>query len=159
MSEPICAVAADTKLETPEGPMTVAALARTPASVFTRTADGKIRFAMLREVRKLGEQQPVLRVRLASGLAFRVAASQLLFKRGAGPCAARDLRPGDELDLGFSYPPGYSYRGDDGSEIVATGGVAVAAVEEAGQADVYGFAVNGADCFLFSAGVLGRSEA
>lgn len=156
MTDPICAVASDTRLETPEGPMTVAALAKTPASVFTKSADAKIRFAMLRDIRRIGEQQPVVRVRLASGLAFRVAPSQILFRRGE-PCAARELRPGDELDLGFSFPPGYAFRADDGRELTATGGIAVAAVEEAGLADVYEFSVNGADRFLFSAGVFGKS--
>ena len=46
MSEQSCAVAANTKLETPEGPITVATLARTPASVLTRTDDDQVRFAL-----------------------------------------------------------------------------------------------------------------
>jgi hypothetical protein len=158
MGEPVCAVAADTKLETPEGPMTIGALARTPASVFTRMPDGKIRFAMLRDITKVAEQQPVVRVRLASGLAFRVARSQALVKPDGGEVAAGALRAGDELSLGFAFPAGYAYRPDGGGEATASGGVAVTAVEEAGAADVYTFRVNGSDRFLFSAGVLGRCE-
>jgi hypothetical protein len=39
----LCAIAADTKLETPEGPLTVKTVAASPTSVMTRPDDGQVR--------------------------------------------------------------------------------------------------------------------
>ena len=62
-----CAVAADTKLETPEGPLTIKTVGASPTSVMTRTDDGRVRFAMSSDVRKFADAQPVLRITLENG--------------------------------------------------------------------------------------------
>ena len=44
-----CALAADTKVETPEGALTIKGLAGKVVAVFTRDADGRVRFRLMIE--------------------------------------------------------------------------------------------------------------
>lgn len=154
----VCCVASDTKLETPEGGLTMSSLATKPAALLTRTDAREVRFAMIKNVAKIGEAQPVVRVRLSNGGTLRVGAEQVLYKRGMVEAAAGALQVGDELDAVFAFPDGYTYTGDDGSPLTSRGSVVVTAVEPAGEADVFGFAVNRVGRFMFSAGVLGKAN-
>lgn len=154
----VCVVASDTKLETPEGGLTMSSLASKPAALLTRTDARAIRFAMIKNVAKIGEAQAVLRIRLANGGALRVGASQVLYKRGMVEAAASELHVGDELDAVFSFPDGYAYTGDDGQPLTSRGSVAITAIEPAGEADVFAFEVNRVGRFMFSAGVLGKAS-
>jgi hypothetical protein len=154
----VCCVASDTKLETPEGGLTMSALARTPAALLTRTDARAIRFAMIKNVAKIGEAQPVVRVRLSNGGTLRVGSTQVLYRRGMVEASAGDLQVGDELDALFSFPDGYSYTSDNGQPLTSRASVVVTAVEPGGEADVFAFAVNRVGRFLFSAGVLGKAN-
>ena len=153
-----CAVAADTKLETPEGPLTIKTVGASPTSVMTRTDDGVVRFAMSSDVRKFADAQPVLRITLENGRALRVGASQVLLAHDLREVAAAALRPGDELLNAFAFPPGYEYRNDDGVTRVSNGGVAVLRVEAAGDADLYSLKVARTGRFVFSSGLIGKAE-
>lgn len=154
----ICCVAADTKLETPEGGLTMSSLASKPAALLSRTDGREVRFAMIKNIVKVGEAQPVVRIRLANGSALRVGAAQVLYKRGMVEATAGTLQAGDELDALFSFPDGYSYTGDDGQSLISRASVVVTAVEPAGEADVFSFDVNRVGRFMFSAGVLGKAN-
>src|SRR5262249_7218770 len=88
MSNEMCAVAGDTKVETPEGPLAIRTLVTTPTAVLTRTDAGVVRFAMMRGVQKADGMRSVVRVTLDNGLSFRVAPSQILLKRGMVEVAA-----------------------------------------------------------------------
>ena len=158
MREEACAIPTTTKLETPEGPLTIATIARSPVSVMTRTDDGEIRFAMTREARKIEAAQPVLRITLAGGRAFRVGSGQILLKKGMEEIRARDLQPGDQLETVFTFPEGYVYKTDDGEEVTSTGAIRVETVESEGEADAYSLRVHQIGRFAFSAGVLGKAE-
>jgi len=153
-----CAVAADTKLETPEGPLTMRTVAKTPCSVMTRTDDAKTRFHMTYEARVVGEAQPTLRITLENGLSVRVGEEQILFKEGMEEVRAGHIKPGDQLVSAFAFPDGYVYRTDDGEERTSRGTVEVRSVEPAGTADVYAFGVNRTGRFVFSAGLLGKAD-
>jgi hypothetical protein len=153
-----CAVAVNTKLETPEGPLTMRTVAKTPCSVMTRTDEGEIRFHMTRDARVQGEALPTLRITLEDGLSFQVGENQVLFKEGMQEARAVDIRPGDQLVSAFAFPPGYVYRTDDGEERTSQGTVGVKSVEAADPCDVYSFRVNRTGRFVFSAGVLGKAE-
>jgi hypothetical protein len=153
-----CAVAADAKLETPEGPLTMRTIAKTPCSVLTRTESGEVRFHMTREARPLGDPTAVLRVTLVGGLSFRVGPEQLLLKPDRSEVRANELRAGDELASVFTFPAGYVYRADDGKEETSTGGVRIAEIRPDGEAEVFSFRVNGTGTFAFSSGVLARAE-
>lgn len=153
-----CALAADTKVETPEGAMTVKSVAGKAVSVFTREA-GRLRFRMMRDVRRIAEQQPVVRITLDNGHTFRVGREQVFYRRGGGECRADVLRPGDELVAAFSFPEGYCFRDDaTGEERVSGAAWKVTAVEGGGNADLYALGVNRSDCFMIAAGVLCKAE-
>jgi len=155
----ICAIAADTKLETPEGPLTVKTVGASPTSVMTRTDDGVVRFAMSSAVRKVAEAQSVLRITLDNGRALRVGAAQVLLTHELREVSAGDLRAGDELLNAFAFPPGYEYRTDDGQTRMSNGAVAVVRIEPAGEADLYSLKVVRTGRFVFSSGVVGKAEA
>ena len=157
MSE--CAVAADTKVETPEGGLTIKSLAGKAVAVFTRDGDGRVRFRMMVDINKVAEQQPVLKIALENGLSFRVAPEQVLFKKGMVEARADALRVGDALVPAFHFPEGYRFRDDgSGAERDSAASLRVTAVEPAGTADIYSFCVNKTGCFFLSAGVLGKAE-
>lgn len=151
-------IAADTKLETPEGPLTIKTVGASPTSVMTRTDDGAIRFALSSEVRKVAEAQPVLRIALENGRALRVGPEQVLLARGMQEVRAADLRAGDELLNAFAFPDGYEYKTDDGQTRTSNGSVAVTAVEPGGEADLYSLRVSRTGRFVFSSGVIGKAD-
>jgi hypothetical protein len=153
------AIAADTKLETPEGPLTVKTVGISPTAVMTRTDDGAIRFAMTTDVRKVADGQPVLRIVLENGRALRVGPEQIFLGHDLQQLRAADLRPGNELLNAFAFPAGYEYRTDDGQTRTSNGTVKVATIEPAGEVDLYSLRVTRTGCFVFSAGVIGKAEA
>ena len=153
-----CAVAADTKLETPEGPLTIKTVGASPTSVMTRTDDGAVRFAMSTDVRKVADAQPVLRIALENGRALRVGLQQILLMPSLEEMRAEDLRVGDELLNAFAFPPGYEYRADDGRTCVSHGTLTVTAIEAGGEADLYSLKVPRTGRFVFGSGVIGKAE-
>lgn len=154
-----CAIAADTKLETPEGPLTIKTVGNSPTAVMTRTDDGLVRFAMSTLVRKVAEAQPVLRIALDNGRSLRVGAEQRLFGPGMEARRAGTLQPGDELVSAFAFPVGYEYRTDAGETVRSNGTVKIVSIEPGGEADLYSLAVGLTGRFVFSSGVLGAAEA
>jgi hypothetical protein len=152
-----CAIAADTKLETPEGPLTVKTVLKSPTAVMTRTDEGAVRFAMSSGATVVGESLPVLRIVLDNGRSLRVGADQVLFAAGMREVAAGELRSGDRLESVFSFPKGYAYKTDAGEERVSDGAVGVTAVEPGGEAEVHRLTVARTGRFVFSAGVLGKA--
>jgi hypothetical protein len=152
-----CALAADTKLETPEGPLTVKTVGASPTPVMVRGADGRVRFIMARDVRIVGSAQPVLRIALENGRALRLGAEQLLLGPDGGARRAGDIQAGDTLLSAFAFPVGYTYRSDAGDSRVSDGCITVASVADGGTADLYTLAVTAGTPFVFSCGLLGRA--
>ena len=150
-----CAVAADTKIETPEGALTVRSVAGKAVAVFTRDCTGRVRFRMMRDVTKLGEQQPVLKIALENGMSFRVGPEQVLFKVGMVESRADALAAGDALVPAFYFPAGYRFHTDGGgADCESTASLRVVAVTPGGTADIYTMGVDKTGCFFVSAGVL-----
>jgi hypothetical protein len=159
MSAEMGGLAADTKVETPEGAMAIRSAAGKAIAVFTRDGRGRVRFRMMQNVRKTAEQQPVVKITLETGLSFRVAPAQLLFTKGMKACRADALQPGDALEPAFTYPQGYQFTDDhDAGVRTSAASLRVAAVEPAGTADLYSLGVNQTGCFFLSAGVLCNAE-
>lgn len=160
MSEPVCAVAADTKLETPEGAMTVKSVAGKNVSVFTRDDLGRVRFRLMLNVRKIADLQPVLKITLENGQSFRVGTAQVLFKKGMHEVPADAVAIGDTLEPAFHYPDGYAYHDASGqNQITSTQGWRVTGVENGGTADLYSLGVNQTGRFFLTAGVLCKADA
>ncbi len=160
MSELFGGLAAETKVETPEGGLTARTVAGKNISVFTRDSQGRVRFRRVLNARCVSENQPVVRVALESGESFRVAPDQILYKKGMSEARADALQPGDELVPAFHYLEGYEYVDDEtGSATISKATIRVATVEAAGNSDLYTFGVNRTGNFFLSAGVLCKAEA
>src|SRR5438093_1717469 len=112
MSEGVCGLAAETKVETPEGALTIRSVAGKAIVVFTRDAAGRVRFRLMQNVRQVAAQQPVVKLTLETGHSFRVAPYQVVFKSGLAVCRADALAVGDLLAPAFHYPPGYHFTDD-----------------------------------------------
>ena len=152
-------LAAETKVETPEGAMAIRTVVGKAIAVFSREPMGRVRFRMMHNVRKVGEQQPVLTVALETGQSFRVAPTQVLFKKGLVECQAEALQVGDVLEPAFTYPDGYQFTDDrGGNERVSDAGLRVSSVASGGTADIYSLGVHPTGNFFLSAGVLCKAE-
>ena len=159
MDQPVCALAADTKVETPEGAMAIRTVAGKSIAVFTREPGGRVRFRMMLNVRKNAEQQPVVKVTLENQQSFRVGPEQILFKKGMLECRADALQAGDELESAFHFPAGYQFKHDGTGETRAsTAALRIDRIEAAGTADVFTLGVNQTGCFFLTAGVLCKAE-
>src|SRR4029453_6897161 len=151
MSNTACAVAADTKLETPEGPLTIKTVGASPTSVMTVTDDGTVGVALSTEVHKVADAQPVLRITLENGRALRVGAEQILLKEGRQEVRAADLRAGDELLNNFAFPAGHEFVTASGETRTSNGTVKIVSVEPGGEADLYSLKISRTGRFVFSA--------
>jgi len=159
MGAGVCGLAADTKVETPEGAMAIRSVVGKAIAVFTREASGRVRFRMMKSVRKIADQQPVLKVTLETGQSFRVTAEQVLFKQGMIECRAAVVQVGDALEPAFTYPAGYQFMDDrDGHQRVSAASLRVAGLEPGGTADIYSLEVSRTACFFVSAGALCKAE-
>lgn len=159
MSDLICGLAAETKVETPEGGLTARGVAGKNVSVFTRDVEGRVRFRRILDARCVLENQPVVRVTLDNGASFRVGSNQVVYKKGMTECRAGELRAGDELVPAFHYVEGYEYADDrSGATVTSNAAVRVVSVEAAGSSDLYSFGVNRTGNFFLSAGVLCKAE-
>ena len=154
-----CELAADTKIETPEGALTVKSVAGKAVAVFTRDDGGRTRFRMIHDARKIADRQPVLTITLENGLAFRVGVAQVLYNRGMEEARADVLIAGDELEPAFHFPSGYRFHDDTHDcERESSRSWRVARVEPGGDADLYCFGVHKAANFFLSAGVLAKAD-
>jgi hypothetical protein len=159
MSAVVCGLAADTKVETPEGATTIRTVVGKAIAVFTREPSGRVRFRMMKNVRKIADQQPVLKVTLETGQGFRVAREQVLFKKGMIECRADALQVGDALEPAFTYPEGYQFKDDRrGDQRASAASLRVSSIESSAAADIYSLAVNQTGCFFVTAGVLCKAE-
>lgn len=159
MSETDCALAADAKVETPEGPMAIRAVAGKAIAVFTRDPNGRVRFRMMQNVRKILEQQPVLKLTFENGRTVRVGPTQVLFKNGMVACRAAALSVGDDLECAFHFPAGYEFTDDrTHTRRVSSRCLRLTAIEPGGTADLYALSVHQSQCFMVTAGVLCKAE-
>lgn len=153
-----CGLAAETLVETPEGPMEIRRVAGKEIAVFTRASDGRVRFRLMRQVRPTAAAAPVITVRLDNGLWFRGVASQEVYLANLDRIPLAQLRPGMALYAAFHYPRGYKFRTDAGTEEESLAAWQVQAVEPSGEAEVFSLVVVPEHCFFVTAGVLCASE-
>ena len=153
-----CGLAAETKVETPEGSMTIRACAGKAIPVLSRNEESSVLFRMMLEVRKVADAHPVLKITLETGEAFRVAGEQIFLGPDLQPVRASALRVGSPLLPAFHYPSGYTYQSDAGADCVSERTHKVAKIEPAGTAEVYSLGVNQTGCFFLAAGVLCQAE-
>ena len=151
------AIGADALIETVEGPLAIAGLVGKSMPVLTRLLDGRIGFRLMTEIRQLASGVAVVRVVFDNDQAMVVARAHVFLGPAMAERTAAALAPGEALDTSYHFPPGYVFRRTDGSEETSIGAVRVAAVEDAGTADVFGGVVRETHCYFATAGVLCRA--
>jgi len=155
-----CALAADAKLETPEGPLTVKTVGVSPTPVMVLGAEGhhglaEHAFVMSEDVRVVATAHPVLRLVLDNGRAVRLGADQVLLDGSGGARRAGDLVDGARLRSAFAFPVGYEYRTDAGASCISDGCVGVASIGDGGTADIYSLRLGRGRRFVLSCGLVG----
>jgi hypothetical protein len=156
-------LAGDALVETIDGPVEIVKLVGKATPVMTRMPDGSIGFRMLREVRELEPEADLLELRNADGQVVRTGADHVFVRADGGEVRARDLRPGDQLRAGWTYPAGYvppdaaeyapRLRGKAWAAVVE-----IAASASAGRGPVFGFSVNQTKCCYLTFGALCRAQ-
>lgn len=156
-------LAAESLIETIDGPAPIVKLVGKSTPVATRLPDGRVGFRMMSQVREVEAEAEILRVRSEDGGEALVGAGHVFLRAGGGEVRAGELRPGDRLEALWSYPEGYRIPDEEGFAPrlrgqVWTPGVVVAACERAGRGPLYGASVRETKCFLLSFGALSRAQ-
>jgi len=141
-------------IETVDGPVAIGGLVGKSITVMTRLPNGRIGFRLLTKIAVTATAVPVLRVTFDNGQFVVVDHGHVFYDRDGIERPVVTLAPGDLLDSSAHFPEGYVFRRMDGSTQVSAGAVAVARVETAGEADVYGGIVNETGRYFVTAGVL-----
>jgi len=141
-------------IETVDGPVAIGGLVGKSITVMTRLPNGRIGFRLLTKIAVTATAVPVLRVTFDNGQSVVVDHGHVFYGRDGIERPVVALAPGDLLDSSAHFPEGYVFRRMDGSTQVSAGAVAVARVETAGEADVYGGIVNETGRYFVTAGVL-----
>ena len=138
-------------IETAEGPVAMAETPNKGFAVLTRLPNGALGFRQLIKL-QTRETAPLVRVVLDSGHAVVAAVGHPFFRAGMTPVAAADLQAGDRLESAFRYPDGY--MPPDVSAAPHAWGIAVRAVEPAGDGPVMTGIVRDTHALFLTAGVL-----
>jgi hypothetical protein len=120
-------------------------------AVLTRLPSGQLGFRQLIKVQSR-DAVPLVRVAFDSGHSIVVAVGHPVFRRGMEAVAAGDLRPGDQLETAFQYPPGY--LPPDVTVAPHAWGMSVRSVEPAGEGPVMTGMVRDTHALFVTAGVL-----
>lgn len=141
-------------IETVDGPVAIGGLVGKSITVMTRLPNGRIGFRLFSKIAVTAAGVPVVRVVFDNGHAVVVDEGHVFLAAGGVERAVAALVAGELLDTSAHYPAGYVYRRADGSAQISAGAVAVASIEPAGTADVFGGVVNETGCYFVTAGVL-----
>ena len=143
----------DSLIETVDGPVAIGGLAGKSITVMTRLPSGRIGFRLFSKIAVAATGVPVVRVTFDNGQSIGVDEGHVFYARDGSERPVSMLAPGDLLDSSAYYPEGYVFRTKDGTTQVSAGAVAVASIEPAGVADVFGGIVNETGSYFVTAGV------
>jgi len=141
-------------IETVDGPVAIGGLVGKSITVMTRLPNGRVGFRLFTKIAVTATAVPVLRVTFDNGQFVVVDHGHVFYGRDTVERPVAALTPGELLDSSAHFPEGYVFRRMDGSTQVSAGAVAVARIEPAGEADVYGGIVNETGSYFVTAGVL-----
>ncbi len=142
-------LAADSYIETAEGPIRLADAPGKGFAVLTRLPDGQLGFRQYLKL-EAHEDVPLVRVSFDSGHAVLAGRGHIFYRHGMEGVAAEALQPGDRLETAYHYPPGYSPPGHE----IQHPGITVRAVEAAGQGRILTGTVRDTHALFLTAGVL-----
>ncbi|MCC6849951.1 MAG: hypothetical protein IT294_15715 [Deltaproteobacteria bacterium] len=140
-------------IETVDGPVAIGGLAGKSVTVMTRLPNGRIGFRLFSEIAVAATAVPILRVTFDNSRSVEVDHGHVFYARDGAERPVGSLAPGDLLDTSAYYPEGYVFRCKDGTSRISAGAVAVATVEPAGVADVFGGIVHETGSYFLTAGV------
>ena len=156
-------LAADSLVETIDGPMEIVKLVGKSIPVLTRLTDGSLGFRMMNQVREVGADLPLLQLRNGDGQVVVVGRDHVFVDSRGREVRAGDLAVGAGLDAGWTYPEGYEipdaeeYASDVRGRSWATP-IIVRHVEDAGVGPAYGASVAGTKSFFLTFGARCRAQ-
>ncbi|MCC6766907.1 MAG: hypothetical protein IT293_19800 [Deltaproteobacteria bacterium] len=140
-------------IETVDGPVAIGGLVGKSITVMTRLPNGRIGFRLFSKIAVAATAVPILRVTFDNDQSVEVDHGHVFYARDGVERPVGSLAPGDLLDSSAYYPQGYVFLRKDGTTQVSAGAVAVATIESAGVADVFGGIVNETGSYFLTAGV------
>lgn len=156
-------LAADALVETIDGPVRIVELVGKVMPVLTRFPDGSLGFRMMREIREIAPDAELVELVGSDGQRVRLGIDHVLVREDGSEVRAGDVRPGERLEPGWTYPAGYAVP-DAGEYAPEVRGrpfervVVVRSVEPAGQGPVFGFTVNETKRYFLTFGALSRAQ-
>lgn len=156
-------LAADALVETIDGPVEIVKLAGKVMPVLTRFPGGELGFRMMTQIRELAAEAELIRLVNADGQSVRVGGDHVFVLADGTEVPAGRLRPGDRLESGWSYPPGYVLP-DAGEYAAEVRGkpwqspVEIRAVEPAGAGPLYGASVRETKSYFLTFGARCRAQ-
>ncbi len=156
-------LAADSLVETIDGPVEIVKLVGKVMPVLTRFSDGKFGFRMMTQIRELEPEADLLRLTNADGQVLRVGADHVFIRAGGQEARAGELAEGDELDCGWSYPPGYELPNAEEYAEGARGKawnspVVAAKIDSGDRGPLYGATVKETKAYYLTFGAQSRAQ-
>jgi hypothetical protein len=157
-------LSAEALVETIDGPVPIVELVGKVMPVLTRFQDGRLGFRMMREIRELEPESPLLRIRNRDGQVVVVGEEHVFLRLDGANIKASELKVGDILESSWDYPDGYSIpaAAEYATELrdrPYTRGVYISGLEHAEKGRVFGFAVNETGQYFLTFGAGCRAQA
>ncbi len=157
-------LAESTLVETIDGPTPIVELLGKVMPVLTRFPDGRLGFRMMSQVRRLEVEEELVDLVVVGGRSVRLGGEHTVYTAEGGQQRVADLRPGANLEPGWTYPAGYSirdlpeydtaFRGREWSEPVV-----VQEIRPVGAGPVVGVTVRETASYFLTIGVRCRAQA
>lgn len=155
-------LAADSLVETIDGPVPIVKLVGKVMPVLTRFPDGHLGFRMMTQIRELEAEADLLRITNGDGQLLRVGRDHVFVRADGSEARAQALSVGDELDSGWTYPAGYELP--DAPEYGEARGqawkqpVVVSSIEPDGTGPLYGATVKETKAYYLTFGAQSRAQ-
>lgn len=156
-------LAADSLVETIDGPVEIVKLVGKVMPVLTRFQDGQLGFRMMTQIRELEPEADLLRLTNTDGQVLRVGTDHVFVRANGEEARASELAEGDELDSGWSYPPGYELP--DAEEYAPdvrgkawNNPVVIRKIESGERGPIYGASVKETKSYFLTFGAKARAQ-
>jgi hypothetical protein len=156
-------LAEDALVETIDGPVEIVKLVGKVMPVLTRFRDGALGFRMMTAIRQLDDGELF---ELANGdeQRVRLGGDHVLVREDGSEARVRDVKVGDRLHPGWTYPAGYTppeapeYAPGIGGQPWDRA-VLITGIESIGRGTLFGFSVNETKRYFLTFGAMSRAQA
>lgn len=156
-------LAEDALVETIDGPVEIVKLVGKVMPVLTRFRDGALGFRMMTAIRQL-EDGEIFELVNGDEQRVRLGGDHVLVREDGSEVRVRDVKPGDRLHPGWTYPAGYTppdapeyspgVRGRPFDRAVVVTGIG-----SVGEGAQFGFSVNETRRYFLTFGAMSRAQA